>query len=158
MELKPLPWSAVKSWTCSRCGECCKLIVQLTTREWLDLTRQYGSMIVDQRVGGFFLRKTVDNRCPFLRMGVKGWQCGLQRSKPLACKLWPFRVLTKPKYDQPREACYDHRDKQFYVYALPICPGISWGRPSDQLAKRTIPELIDIRLGLQTRQFFSTSS
>lgn len=157
ISLKPLPWSAVKSWTCTQCGECCQLVVQLTVQEWLNLTRKYGYAIVDQDIGGFFLRKTVDGRCPFLWNHPAGWLCGLQQEKPLACKLWPFKVLAEPKYGQPDEASYNYRNNRFYVYVIPNCPGTSWGRPSEGLIKKTLPEFIDIRLGFRERQRFTTA-
>jgi len=157
MDLKPLPWSNVKFWSCIRCGDCCKLAVQLTTREWLDLTRRYGYAIIDQEVGGFYLRKTIDDTCPFLLRSPVGLLCALQQTKPLACKLWPFRVLTEPKYGQPSEACFNYRNRRFYVYVMPNCPGISWGRPAEWFVEKTLPEFIDIRIGLQEKQYLSTS-
>ena len=155
--MKPLPWRSVSSWTCLRCGECCNLIVQLTAREWLDLTSRYGYSIVDQELGGFFLRRTIDERCPFLNLNQDGLLCGLQLSKPLTCKIWPFRILTEPRYSESNEACFDYRNRRFYIYAIPHCPGIIWGHPTEGLVKKTLPEFIDVRFGLQGRQHFSTS-
>lgn len=156
MNLKPIPWKNIRFWTCIRCGECCKLSVQLSTREWLNLTRRYGYAITEQGIEGFFLRKTIDDRCPFLFKSPIGWLCGLQQTKPLSCKLWPFRVLTEPKYGKSDEACFNYRNR-FYVYIMPNCPGISWGRPIGRFINKTLPELIDIRIGLQKKQYFSTS-
>ena len=155
--MKPLPWSSVRTWSCVRCGECCKLMVQLTTREWLNLTAAYGYGIIKQEIGRFFLRKTIDDQCPFLKRTYDAWQCRLQAMKPLVCKLWPFRVLTAPKYGYQNEACFNYRDNKFYVYAIPYCRGISWGRPRELFVKKTLPELIDIRIGVQERQRFTTS-
>ena len=155
--MKPLPWSSVRFWSCTRCGECCKLTVQLTTREWLDLTTMYGYGIVDQEMGGFFLRKTIDDQCPFLTRTYDGWSCRLQQTKPLACKIWPFKVLTAPKYGYQHEAYFDYKNNRYYVYAMPYCQGISWGRPEELFVKKTLPEFIDIRIGLQEKQHFTTS-
>ena len=157
ISLRPLPWSAVKSWTCTRCGECCQLVVQLTVQEWLNLTRKYGYAIVDQDIGGFFLRKTIEGICSFLWRTYNGWQCSLQREKPLACKLWPFKILAEPKYSRPEEAVYNYLNNRFYIYAIPNCPGFSWGKPSEEFVKKTLPEFIEIQLGFRERQRFSTA-
>ncbi|MFH0749112.1 MAG: YkgJ family cysteine cluster protein [Candidatus Bathyarchaeota archaeon] len=155
--MKPLPWRTVKLWKCVRCGECCSLTVQLTMSEWLNLTRMYGFTIADQDISGFFLRKTLDNKCPFLLNTFSKFRCGLQNTKLMACKIWPFRVLTEPKYGEADEALFTYRDKKFYIYVLPTCSGITWGRPTERLSKKVLPELIDIRFGFLQRQYFSTS-
>ena len=157
MSLKPIPWSRVKSWRCLGCGDCCRLTVQLTTEEWLNVTRAYGYGIIRQSINGFYLRKTVDGWCPFLSGSVGRWFCSIQRMKPLACKRWPFRVLSEPKYGKPREAHLKYRDREFYIYVNPHCHRILWGRPNGLFAHKILPEFIDIRLGLQREQFYSTS-
>ncbi|MFH0897376.1 MAG: YkgJ family cysteine cluster protein [Candidatus Bathyarchaeota archaeon] len=157
MDMKPLPWRSVSSWMCLRCGECCGLIVQLTVREWLEITRSYGNSIVFQGIDGFFLRRTVDERCPFILSGSDGWLCGLQYSKPLTCKIWPFRILTEPIYGEGNEAFFDYRNRRFYIYAIPHCPGITWGHPTERLIKRVLPEFIDVRFGFKGTRHFSTS-
>lgn len=156
--MKPLPWRRIKFWTCIRCGECCALTVQLTMREWLDLTKMYGYSIADQDIGGFFLRKTIDKECPFLSSIRAGSICGLQNTKPLACKIWPFRILAEPKYGEDSEALFKYRNERFYVYVIPNCPGITWGTPTENFFKKILPELIGIRLGFFERQHFTTSS
>ena len=151
------PWRSVRFWNCTRCGECCSLSVQLTMREWLTLTRAYGYSIAEQNIGGFFLRKTVDNNCPFLHGSTEGCVCKLQSTKPLACMIWPFRVLSEPRYGQADEAAFDYRNRRYYIYVSQFCPGIVWGPPTESLAKKILPEIIDIRLGFIGRQHFSTS-
>ena len=157
VKLKPLPWSAVKSWFCTRCGECCQLIVQLTAQEWINLTRKYGYAIFEPDIGGFFIRKTLEGACPFLCRTYNGRLCVLQREKPLACKLWPFKILAEPKYGLPDEAVYNYMNNRFYIYAIPNCPGFSWGKPSEVFVKKTLPEFIEIQLGFREQQRFSTA-
>ena len=77
--------------------------------------------------------------------------------KPVACKLWPFIPLTKPKYGRDQEAAFEHLGERFYVYVDPRCSGITLGRPSSHLVQRVLPELIELRLGIRTRQNFTTS-
>lgn len=155
--MKLIPWSQVKSWTCIGCGNCCKLTVQLTTQEWLDLTRLYGSALIEQSIDGFYMRKTIDGQCPFLRIFADRWICNLQPMKPLACKIWPFKILDTSRYGYHNEAYFKYKNKDFYIYAYPQCHGISYGKPSEQFAYRTLPEFIEIRLGLRREQLYSTS-
>ncbi len=126
-------------------------------REWLYITKNYGYSMVDQGINGFFLRRTVDESCPFLLRRSDGWLCGLQYNKPLTCKMWPFRILAEPIYGEGNEAYFDYRSKRYYIYVVPHCPGIKWGHPTEGLIKKTLPEFIDVRLGFQWRQHFSTS-
>ena len=127
-------------------------------KEWLELTRMYGYAIAEGNIGGFYLRKTIYEKCPFLLSGPAGFTCGLQNKKPLACKLWPFRVLSKPKYGCAEEAAFNYLQKKFYIYTIPNCPGIKWGRPVKWFVDKTLPELVGLRFGLQQQQRFSTSS
>ncbi len=154
---KLIPWRGVRSWACTRCGGCCRFIVQLTAQEGINIAREYGYEMVEQSIGGFFLRKTIDGLCPFLLRTYGGCACGLQREKPLACKIWPFKILVEPKYGYPNEAAYNYKNNIFYIYAIPNCPGFSWGRPSAEFRDKILPEFIDIRLGTVGRQHFSTS-
>ncbi len=49
-------------------------------------------------------------------------------------------------------------DKEFFVYVDPRCTGLRFGRnPSNQLVSKTMPEVIEIALGLREKQFYSTS-
>jgi hypothetical protein len=110
-------------------------------------------------LGGFYLRKTVDNQCPFLAKTRYGWLCDLQRrdAKPLACQLWPFKLLDNPKYGQASDAYFNYRNQRYFIYVVPNCPGVILGPPSNDFSRKTLPEIIDIRLGLQRIQRFSTT-
>jgi hypothetical protein len=78
--------------------------------------------------------------------------------KPVACKLWPFKVSDKPKYGRPNEAVYNYGDvKKLYIYADPSCIGLQWGNPTQDFLNTTMIEFIDIALGLREKQFYSTS-
>jgi len=118
----------------------------------------YGFGIVGQDVNGFYLRKTLDDQCPFLYKSIGGWACWLQNIKPIACKLWPFRICDTPRYGRRDEAYFNYKTQEFYVYVYPQCPGIVLGKPSRWFTYRTLPEFLNIRLGLQREQFYSTSN
>ena len=77
--------------------------------------------------------------------------------KPKACKLWPFKILSRPEFGRPNEASYKYEDRKFFVYVDPACIGIWWGKPTQEFAYRTMPELIEIALGLREKQYYSTS-
>lgn len=155
--MKVLPWSRVKSWQCSGCGDCCRYTVQLSVKDWVNLTRTYGFGIAIQSIGGFYLRKTVDNVCPFLIKSQRRCFCSIQHMKPIACELWPFKILTKPKYGYPNEAYFKYRNQDFYIYVNPHCHGIIWGKPNADFINHILVEFINLRLGLQKKQFYSTS-
>jgi Fe-S-cluster containining protein len=156
--VKLVPWSHVKYWACVRCGGCCRhTIVQLTPPEWLMIVKAYGYGLVDQTLSGFYLRKTIDDHCPFLAKSLWGYACQLQHTKPLACKLWPFRIRGDSRLGYEDEAHLKYRGRDFYVYAQPQCPGIVVGTPSPWFTQTVLPEFLDIRLGLQKEQIHSTS-
>jgi len=148
----------VESWSCVRCGSCCiGTTVQLTTNEWLRLTQLYGFGIIGQDITGFYLRKTINDQCLFLCRSSNDWMCGLQHIKPLACKLWPFRICSTPRFGKTDEAYFKYGKEGLYVYAYPQCPGITLGKPSNLFTYRILPEFLNIRLGFQKEQVYSTS-
>jgi len=116
----------------------------------------YGYNIAIQNVDGLFINKTVDGWCPFLYRTMGGYSCSLQQTKPLACRLWPFRVSDHPRYGFPEEARFHHRGSVFYVYAIPYCRGIMYGTPTEHFVKNVLPEFVDMRLGFRRTQIFST--
>jgi Fe-S-cluster containining protein len=156
--LKPIPWSRVKSWRCLGCGDCCKLTVQLMIKEWLNITRTYGYGIVKPSLTGLYLRKTIDGLCPFLIRSARRRFCSIQSMKPIACKIWPFKILSEPKYGKPREAYLKYRNRAFYIYVNPQCHGFVLGKPNPLFINKILSEFIDIRLGLQREPFYSTSN
>lgn len=152
------PWSHVSLWRCNGCGICCKEFeVVLTFNEWLNITKRYGVGVTKAGLNKFYMGKKPDGSCIFLYMAPNGkWLCGLQETKPLACKLWPFKVLNKPKYGNPKEALFQYCGQNFYVYVDPFCPGIYWGQPTPELIYKVIPEFIEIALGIRQKQLYST--
>ncbi|MEM1514543.1 MAG: YkgJ family cysteine cluster protein [Candidatus Bathyarchaeia archaeon] len=148
----------MKTWHCNGCGLCCKEFeVVLTFNEWLNITKIYGVGVTKAELNKLYLGKRSDGSCIFLYPGLNGkWLCGLQHIKPLACKLWPFKVLSKPKYGHPSEALFEYLDQKFYVYVDPFCIGIHWGEPTTELIYKIIPEFIEIALGFRKNQFYST--
>jgi len=156
--MMPIPWRYVGSWNCVACGVCCKgYQVVLGFNEWVNLIRKYGVGVTRPGVSKFYLGKRDDGTCVFLTRLYDTWLCGLQDMKPKACKLWPFKVLSRPKFGRPNEAHYKYGDREFFVYVDPACIGIRWGKPTQEFTYRTLPEFVEIALGLREKQYHSTS-
>ena len=129
----------------------------LKPEEWARLVDLYGPSVVDVGHGKFYIRRRSDGSCVFLiRVGDK-WFCGLQDMKPKACKLWPFKVISWPKYGRPNEAYLEYAGYPLYVYVDPYCPGIKWGTPEPSFVATTLREFVEIALGIKTEQEYSTS-
>jgi Fe-S-cluster containining protein len=154
--LKAVPWRHVNSWRCIGCGECCRLHVQLTTVEWLYIAKNYGYEFVGQSIDGFYIRKNLDGYCPFLLQYRGASICTLQKTKPLACRLWPFRISDYPRYGCENTARFTYNNKSYYVYLVPQCSGITYGKPSDVFTRLVVPEFVELRLGLRKNQIYST--
>lgn len=154
----PVPWRYVESWKCVACGLCCKgFDVVLSFPEWTSIIRDYGVGVTEPSISKFYLRKKSDGTCVFLCKFFDRWLCGLQHMKPLACKLWPFKIHNNPKFGRPNEASYDYKDKKLFIYVDPSCIGMQWGNPSKEFLSKTMTELVEIALGLREKQFYSTS-
>ena len=156
--MKPAPWCYIESWSCIGCGICCILYtVQLTLKEWLDIARTYGQGFIRQSLDGFYINKAINGPCPFLYRSYRRSFCVLQNKKPLACKLWPFKVCSVPRYGNSSQASFDFRGKRFYIYVDPHCNGLTYGSSKEIQMRKIIPEFIELSLGLTCKQAYSTS-
>lgn len=154
----PLPWRYVASWNCIACGMCCRgFRVTVGFNEWMRIVKAYGFGVTEPGINKFYLRRRSDGSCVFLYKLYDMGFCGLQHMKPKACKLWPFKVLDRPKYGRPNEAFYKYGDRKFFIYADPSCMGIRWGSPTQEFAYGTVTEVVEIALGLREKQYYSTS-
>lgn len=154
-----VPWRYVADWSCIACGECCKLYsVVLNLQEWLSIVKNYG---VEQTVSGLnklYLKRKGDGSCSFL-YGVPDMHlCGLQHMKPCACKLWPFKILTIPKYGYANEAGYNYGGNRIFVYADSACVGLRYGAPTWEFAYYTVREFVEIAMGLRSNQYKTTAN
>lgn len=133
-----MPWSRVHSWHCIACGECCKHFkVPLTFWEYLKF-RKLG--VVEER-RKYYLRK-INGRCPF----QIGRFCGIQESKPLVCKLFPFTI--RQRGDD--SALFYYGDDEYYVYVDVFCRNIVFGGPSFRF-KEMVREALEIYTGKRLR-------
>jgi len=157
--MKPIPWRHINSWNCIACGLCCRgYDVVLKYPEWVRIIQTYGIGVTRPGINRFYLGKNASGSCLFLYKFFDRWLCGLQHTKPKACKLWPFKVSSHPKYGRPDQASYEYMNREFFLYVDPGCPGLRFGRnPSNQLVSGIIPEVVEIAVGLREEQFYSTS-
>lgn len=152
-----VPWRWISHWRCNSCGRCCKdYSVVLSFPEWLNVTRTFG---VQTTVTGFdklFIKRVDDGSCVFLCRFLGNYLCGLQEMKPNACKIWPFKVLTEPKYGAATQAAFDFAGKRLYIYADFNCCGLVYGTPTWEFSKLTLKEFAGIALGVSNPQHDST--
>jgi len=121
------PWKLFKSWTCLKCGICCKrYTVPLSKNEAEFYKMVFGESTVERTNGKFVLRK-ISDKCIF----QNGNLCSIQEVKPRNCKLWPFIVFKKPLNKRTAKlAEYEYNNEIFYVYIDTFCKGINAGNKS----------------------------
>ena len=156
MRMKVIPWSEVETWRCCGYGECCKpYTVPLSTWEWTRITQTYGISVTEISVDGLFLKKK-QGRCIFQYMQGGKWLCAIQHLKPLACRLWPFKIFRRPKYGRAEKAALESGGRRMFVYVDPLCPTLKLGEPSEEFLKNILPEFINISLSTYEEQYYST--
>jgi len=154
-----VPWRYFAEWKCIACGKCCKSYsVVLSFYEWLKIVKNYG---VDKTVSGvdkLFIERRGDGSCVFLYYLSNMYLCGLRHMKPKACKLWPFKVLSKPKFGYADEAVYYYGGDEFFIYADFTCTGLRYGKPKWGFTNYTLKEFAEIALGRRNDQFKTTGN
>ena len=154
-----VPWRYIADWRCVACGNCCRSYsVVLSFPEWLKIVKNYG---VDKTVSGLdklFIKRRSDGSCTFLCRLSNTHLCGLQHMKPKSCKLWPFKVLSKPKYGHANQAVYNYGGDEFFIYADSTCSGLIYGRPREKFANHILHEFVEIALGRRNDQFRTTAN
>ena len=157
--MKPLPWRAIHDWICNNCGLCCMFNVPLQTKEWIQITRQFGYNGIMMNPSNFqiCLSKDKNKRCVFQMYYSGRWICGIQNNKPLACKTYPFQVLSKPEHGSGSEALLSFKGHDLYIYVDEHCLGLRFGKPSDNFIKTTLREFVEISLMMRGKQYYSTS-
>lgn len=153
-----IPWGEITSWSCLACGNCCRegFTVYLSPYEYARILR-FAPYALEAGSSKPYLKKT-GARCIFLNeYGL----CQLQflDLKPLACKIWPFIVLQKPKSFHSKKARFYYNNEEYYVYINPharsICSGIGRGKPEE--LPLVINEVIEIYKGRIREQNYSTA-
>ena len=159
VKLQFVPWRYIADWKCTRCGDCCRFYsVVINFHEWLRIVKSFGVEHTAAGLDKLFIRRRSDGSCVFLQSSSSVNLCGLQCSKPRACQLWPFKVLMKPEFGYANEAVFACGEHELFVYADPMCRGLSYGSPTLEFCNYTLREFVEIALGLRSRQLKTTSS
>ncbi len=154
-----VPWQYIADWKCESCGICCKRYsVVLNVQEWLRIVKTYSAELTVSDLTKLYIKRKNDGTCSFLCDFANPSLCALQHMKPEACKLWPFKVLSTPKYGYPQQAAYNYCGRTFFVYADSNCTGLKYGTPSWSFANFTVKEFTEIALGFNSCQMKSTGS
>ena len=103
---------------------------------------------VEEKVGRYYIKK-IKNTCPF----QIGNLCSLQgKTKPLACKLYPFVVLKRGD----EKALYEYNNEEFYVYVEVGCPNLKLGR-SNKKIESLVKEAVQLFLGKRDTNLITCS-
>jgi Fe-S-cluster containining protein len=154
-----VPWRRVADWRCISCGDCCRLYsVVINFHEWLKIVKNFGVETTATDLDKLFIKRNGDGSCAFLGRYSNVHLCGLQHMKPKACQLWPFKVLSEPKYGFANEAAYQVGSDSLFVYADSMCNGLRLGSPTPEFASITLREFVEIAIGLRESQFKTTSA
>ncbi|MCW4045690.1 MAG: YkgJ family cysteine cluster protein [Candidatus Bathyarchaeota archaeon] len=154
-----VPWQNISDWNCTACGYCCKLYsVVLNFPEWLRLVKTFGAETTVAGLNRFYIKRADDGACTFLCHFGGSYLCGLQHMKPVACKLWPFKILSEPKYGHASRAQFNYRSRTLFVYADSMCSGLRYGAPTWEFTFSTLREFADIALGMRQAQCKTTSN
>jgi len=70
--------------------------------------------------------------------------------------MWPFTVSRNPIYGGSQEARWEGPYGRTYVYADPRCLMMTFGRPSNYLLNKVLPEFVEIAFGKKMLQEHST--
>ena len=152
-----VPWQNIADWRCNACGYCCKLYsVVISFSEWLNLTKTFGSETTVSGLDRFYIKRVSDGSCAFLCSNSCNYYCALQNMKPQACKIWPFKILTEPKYGEANRAVYDYHGMKVYIYGDSMCSGLRFGEPTWDFRFTKIKEFTELALGTRQFQFKTT--
>ena len=125
--------------------------------EYARVANRYGHSVVEFGLGKVYLKQGLGDRCIFQHSSQGRWVCELQAIKPLACKLFPFRVYSQPVYKRGDRSECSYRGRTLHVYLDTSCPGIAPGRPSERFLRKVLPEVVAIGTGLMWKQRYTTS-
>src|SRR3989304_7435538 len=143
-----VPWQCIANWKCTACGYCCKLYsVVLNFPEWLRIIKTLGAETTVAGLDRLYIKRVDDGSCAFLCHFANTYFCGLQQMKPGACKLWPFKVLSEPKYGQANQALFNYQVRSLFIYADAMCPGLRYGSPTWEFKLFNLEGVVGTSLG-----------
>ena len=152
-----VPWQYIADWKCNACGVCCRAYsVVVNFHEWLRIVKNYGVETTASGLSKLFIKRRGDGSCVFLYNLSGVYLCGLQQIKPKACKIWPFKIASKPEFGYANEAAYGYGKNRLFVYADSTCSGLKYGKPTWEFSNHILKEFIEIALGFRSEQYKTT--
>ncbi|MBO3840179.1 MAG: YkgJ family cysteine cluster protein [Thermoproteota archaeon] len=140
-----IPWKLVKDWECKFCGNCCiNHKIPLLFEEYAKIEPKYGPRSVEPGERMFYVKLLRDGKCYFLKKQGEKYFCRIHNEKPYVCRMFPFRVLRKPKYGNEELSEFKYRTEVFYVYLNRECNGVKLGNSSIRFIERVMPEFVKI--------------
>ena len=109
-------------------------------RNGCGLAKTFGVETTVAGLDRFYIKRGSDGSCAFLCNHANNYFCALQNMKPEACKIWPFKVCSEPKYGEEKQAAYDYGGVRLYVYGDTMCSGIRLGTPTWDFRYTTVKE------------------
>ena len=157
LRMQFVPWQDISDWHCTACGYCCKLYkVVLGLSEWLRISNTFGFDTTETDLDHFYINRQSNSACIFLCHSKSDFSCGLQGMKPAACKVWPFKVVMRPKFGEAKRAVFDYSGNRLYVYVDTICNGLRYGSPTWEFQHSTVREFVEVALGIRQLQSETT--
>ncbi len=124
--------------------------------ELILISKLYGTSYLQIELDEVYFVKRADGRCIFQVPVSNRWICGIQKNKPMVCRVWPFIVMTNPEYGYPELALFIKNRSNYYVYVDSKCKGIGW-RGKNRIDTDLLSEIIQISMRTKKTQSNSTS-
>jgi len=149
---KFVPWKDVRNWECQKCSVCCYQYTVPLTEEEVEFFKKKDPKLVYQSEDTWYLHREKDKPCVFLSRsdGVK--YCGIQSTKPVSCKMYPFYV-TQADENTPEAAIFELDGQKYCVNVSTFCKGLNKGHNIEEV----IPEAIYFWLRKDINQTLTTS-
>jgi Fe-S-cluster containining protein len=88
-------------FNCLRCGKCCKLKVRLSLEDIAMIKSKGHDNFYIVENGNFYFKR-IYGYCVFLKFDNGFFACSIHDYKPDGCKEFPFKIVDKKKFFDPR--------------------------------------------------------
>lgn len=119
------------------------------------ISKIYGTSCLKIELDEVYFVKRPDGRCIFQVPISDRWICGIQKNKPMVCRVWPFIVMTNPEYGCPELALFIKNRSNYYIYIDSKCKGIGC-HGKNKIDKDLLSEIVQISMRTKKTQSYST--
>lgn len=119
------------------------------------ISKLYGTSCLQIEIDEVYFVKRPDSRCIFQVPISDHWICGIQKNKPMVCRIWPFIIMTNPEYGCPELALFTQNRSNYYIYIDSKCKGIG-RRGKNKIDKNLLSEIVQISMRTIKNQSYST--